>query len=135
LVTGDFDAGISDIDLLAVLADAPSERLAAHLGRMHADLAQANPAWGDRIEVIYISAHGLARCRTATTTIAVLSPSEPFHVLDGVGAAGPPQSADLIGRALGWRQRQRDPGGQDGAATVPETRRFVTEMAKLALER
>jgi hypothetical protein len=219
LATGDFDIGVSDIDLLAVLADMPSQRLAMRLNRMHADLAQANPAWDDRIEVIYISAPGLARCRTATTTIAVISPGEPFHLVQagqdwilnwyparqhGVRLLGPPidwlippipsaeyidqvrrslvgftnrigddappgsqayailtmcrglyairfgeprskhaaaawaqqefpQWADLIGRALGWRQRQRDPDGQDGAATVAETRSFVTAMAELAL--
>jgi len=81
LASGDFDASVSDIDLLAVLADAPSERLVPHLSRMHADLAQANPDWDDRIEVIYISTQGLARCRTDTTTIAVISSGEPFHVV------------------------------------------------------
>jgi hypothetical protein len=220
LATGDFDAAVSDIDLLAVLADPPSQRLAARLGRMHADLAQANPAWNDRIEVVYISTHGLARCRTDTTTIAVISSGEPFHVVkagpdwilnwypareDAVRLLGPPidslippipsadyidqvrrsligftnrigddappgsqayailtmcrglyairfgqrlskpaaaswaqhefpQWADLIRRALGWRQRQWDPDGQDGTATVAETRTFVTEMAALALK-
>jgi predicted nucleotidyltransferase len=219
LATGDFDVAVSDIDLLAVLADTPSARLASHLRRMHADLAQANPEWDDRIEVIYISAQGLARCRTDTTTIAVISSGEPFQVIEagrdwilnwyparesGVRLLGPsidslippipsaesidqvrrslvgftnripddappgsqayailtmcrglyairfgerlskraaaswaqqefPQWADLIRQALGWRQRQWDPDGQDGAATVAETRRFVTEMAKLAL--
>lgn len=220
LATGDFDAAVSDIDLLAVLADPPNARLAAHLGRMHADLAQANPAWDDRIEVVYISTPGLANCRTDTTTIAVISTGEPFHVMktgpdwilnwyparqDAVRLLGPPiaslippipsaeyldqvrrslvgftnrigddappgsqayailtmcrglyairfgqrlskraaaswaqqefpQWADLIRRALGWRQRQHDPDGQDGAATVAETRSFVTAMAALALE-
>ncbi len=78
LATGDFDADVSDIDLIAVLADVPGERLAAHISRMHADLAEANPEWDDRIEVIYISTQGLANCRTGTTTIAVISPGEPF---------------------------------------------------------
>ena len=82
LATGDFDADVSDIDLIAVLADAPSERLATRLRRMHGAFAQANPAWDDRIEVIYISTHGLANCRTATTIIAVISPGEPFHVIE-----------------------------------------------------
>jgi Domain of unknown function (DUF4111) len=45
-----------------------------------------------------------------------------------------PQWADLIGRTLDWRQRQHDCDGQDGAATVAETRALVTEMAKLALQ-
>jgi len=220
LATGDFDVGVSDIDLIAVLADDPSERLATHLSRMHADLAHGNPEWDDRIEVIYISTQGLANCRTDATTIAVISPNEPFHVVEagrdwilnwyparenGVSLIGPPidslippipsaeyidevrrslvgftnripdhappgwqayailtmcrglyairfggrlskreaaswaqqefpQWADLIRRALGWRRRQRDPDGQDGAATVSETRSFVTEMAELALK-
>jgi predicted nucleotidyltransferase len=217
LASGDFDARVSDVDLLAVLAEGP-RRLAARLERMHADLAQANPAWDDRIEVVYISAQGLARCRTDTATIAVISPGEPFHVIeagpdwvlnwypareDGVRLLGPPidslippiptaeylvqvrrslvgftgripddaspgmqayailtmcrglyalrfgerlskraaaswargeftRWADLIRRALGWRQRQWEPGGQDGAATVAETRAFVADMAELA---
>lgn len=219
LATGDFEPDVSDVDVLAVLAEAPRGRLVPRLGRMHADLARAHPAWDDRIEVIYISTHGLATCRTHPTTIAVISPGEPFRLVQasrdwilnwyparehGVRLLGPPihalippiptaeylqevrrslvgftsriadgappgwqgyailtmcrglyalrfgerlskgaaaawaqqefsQWADLIRRALGWSQRQHDPNGQDGAATVAETRSFVTEMAKLAL--
>jgi hypothetical protein len=44
-----------------------------------------------------------------------------------------PRWADLIDRALGWRQCQHDPDGQaDGAATVAETRSIVAAMARLA---
>jgi hypothetical protein len=82
LATGDFDSGVSDIDLIAVLTDSPSERLATRLSQMHAQLSQANPEWEDRIEVIYISRLGLANCRTDTTRIAVISPGEPFHVVE-----------------------------------------------------
>jgi predicted nucleotidyltransferase len=221
LVTGDFDAHVSDIDLIAVLADGPSEPLVARLGRMHADLARANPVWDDRIEVKYISKRGLANCRTDVTTIAVISPGEPFHAVeagrdwildwyparqDGVRLLGPPigslippipeaeyldevrrslvgfterlpdgaspgwqayailtvcramhairfgerlskpaaaawaqrefpRWAQLIRRALDWRQRQRDPDGQDGAGTIAETRAFVAEMAGRISER
>jgi Domain of unknown function (DUF4111) len=220
LATGDFDAAVSDLDLLAVLADAPRGRLVPRLHRMHAALAQANPAWDDRIEVIYISTHGLATCRTHPTTIAVISPGEPFHLVEagrdwilnwyparehGVRLLGPPidalippipaseyleevrrslvgftsripddappgwqayailtmcrglsalrfgeplskpaaaawaqqqlpRWAGLIRRALGWRQRQQDPDGQDGTATVAETRSLVAELAQLALQ-
>jgi Domain of unknown function (DUF4111) len=219
LTTGDFDTAVSDLDLFAALTDTPGARLAEHLRRMHAELARAHPAWDDRIEVIYISAHGLATCRTHRTTVAVISPGEPFHVVEagrdwilnwyparahGVRLVGPPidalippiptaeyleevrrslvgftsripddaspgwqayviltmcrglyalrfgeplskraaaawaqqefpRWADLIGRALGWRQRQHHPDGQDGAATVAETRLLVAEMATLAL--
>jgi predicted nucleotidyltransferase len=217
LATGDFDAAVSDIDLIAVLVDTPTEQLAERLRRMHADFAEANPEWDDRIEVVYISEQGLATCRTDATTIAVISPGEPFHVVqasrdwilnwypareDAVRLLGPPMEslippiplaeyveevrryllgfrhriaddappgsqayailamcrglytigsservskreagawaqerfprwADLIGRALNWRQAQRDPQAQDGRATVPETRAFVAELAML----
>jgi hypothetical protein len=219
LATGDFEAGVSDLDLLAVLAGGPDERLVPSLRRMHADLARAHPAWDDRIEVVYISQHGLASCRTDSTTIAVISSGAPFQVVeaggdwvlawypareDGVRLLGPPierlippipwaefidavrgslaglagrvpadappgsqayliltacralyavrfgerrskraaaawarhelpHRADLIGRALGWRRRQRDPGRQDGSATVAETRSLLAELARLAL--
>ena len=220
LVSGEFETGVSDIDLITVLAVTPDEQLAARLRRMHEDLAQARPDWNDRIEVIYISKDGLANCRTDTTTIGVISPGEPFHLVfagrdwvlnwypareDGVALIGPPihtlippiptavyidelrryladftneihddatpgsqayailsicrglytirhgdrlskrqaaswaqhafpQWADLIHRAVGWRDRQCDPDSRDGRATVEETRAFVAEMTKLALE-
>ena len=220
LATGTFDEGVSDIDLIAVLSDRPDDELAERLDRTHADLTTANPAWSGRIEVIYISARGLANCRTDPTTIAVTSPGEPFHVVEagrdwnlnwypareeGVALVGPPiqtlippipfkelaeevraslmafpgriendahpgsqayailtmcrglhtirlglrpskregatwaqqefpKWADLIEQALAWRQHQWDPGEQDGTGTVSDTRVFVTEMARLALE-
>jgi Domain of unknown function (DUF4111)/Nucleotidyltransferase domain len=56
LVVGDFDADVSDIDLLAVLTGDPSEDLVARLGLMHDALASENPVWAGRIEVIYVSA-------------------------------------------------------------------------------
>jgi predicted nucleotidyltransferase len=85
LAGGDFDPAVSDIDLLAALTDRPTRRLAADLRRMHADLAEAHPAWDDRIEVIYVSTDGLANCRTDTTTIAVISAGGSLQVLE----AGP----------------------------------------------
>jgi hypothetical protein len=151
--------------------------LVPRLHRMHADLARANPAWDDRIEVIYISTHGLATCRThradppiptaeyleevrrslvglsnrvpddappGSQAYAILTMCRGLYALrfgerlsKGEAASWAqqefPRWADLIGRALGWRQRQHDPDGQHGAATVAETRSFVAEMAKLAL--
>ena len=219
LTSADFDPGISDIDLIAVLAEPPDEQVAMHLRRMHEGFARANPEWDDRIEVIYISKEGLANWPTATT-IGVTSPGEPFHMIRAgrdwvlnwyparensitlIGAsfttlvpsiptaayidelrrylanlsswidddATPrsqayailsicrglytirhasrlskrdaaswaqrafPQWADLIGRAVVWRDRPRNPASQDGRATVKETRAFVTEMTKLVLE-
>jgi predicted nucleotidyltransferase len=81
LARGEFDTGISDIDLIVVLVDSPDEELAERLVRMHDNLIRANPDWDDRIDVIYISRDGLANCRTDTTTIGVISPGEPFHIV------------------------------------------------------
>src|SRR5204862_4058226 len=58
--TGDFEAGVSDVDLIAVLSRIPTEELAVGLKRMHERLVRATPEWEDRIEVIYISQFGLA---------------------------------------------------------------------------
>jgi hypothetical protein len=81
LATGDFDERTSDIDLLAVLSTDVSPDLAAHLERMHDELAEGNPTWRGRIEVVYVSAVGLANFRVASPRIAVISPGEPFHVI------------------------------------------------------
>jgi predicted nucleotidyltransferase len=66
LATGDFDATVSDIDLLAVLADAPGEQLVARLHQMQADLAQANPTWDDRSKL-------------STSPCRAWRPAEPAH--------------------------------------------------------
>jgi len=105
LATGDFEEHVSDIDLIAVLTDVPDASFLARLREMHARLAQAHPDWDDRIEVDYVSARGLAECRTRTTKIARISPGEPLHLVeagrdflldwyparrDGVALVGPP---------------------------------------------
>lgn len=71
--TGSFQAGISDIDTLAVLATDPSAHDLAGLATMHERLIKDAPAWYDRVEVDYLSATALANFRTgswpATTTV------------------------------------------------------------------
>jgi predicted nucleotidyltransferase len=83
LVVGDFDVDVSDIDLIAVLTSDPSDDLVARLGRMHDVLASENPVWAGRIEVIYVSAAALSRWWEGIARLAVISPGEPFHVVEG----------------------------------------------------
>lgn len=105
LATGTFEPEVSDIDLIAVLRDQPDEALFRRLDVMHAALARTEPVWDDRIEVDYVSAQGLARCRTRSTTIVRISPGEPLHLIeagrdfildwhparaDGIALEGPP---------------------------------------------
>jgi hypothetical protein len=77
--TGSFQAGISDIDTLAVLATDPSANDLAGLATMHEGLVKDAPAWYDRVEVDYLSATALANFRTGSWPAARISPGEPFH--------------------------------------------------------
>jgi predicted nucleotidyltransferase len=81
LVWGDFDHDTSDIDLLAALTSDLNEQEAAALKAMHDDIARTYMAWDDRIEVQYLSLHGLKTFRTRSTPMAVISPGEPFHII------------------------------------------------------
>lgn len=105
LVTDAFEPAVSDIDLIAALAEAPDPELVRRLGAMHAALVRAAPEWDDRIEVDYVSVGRLATCRTRATTIARISPGELLHPVeagrdffldwyparqDGIALVGPP---------------------------------------------
>lgn len=105
LAAGDYDERISDIDLLAVLSSEVSPDLARRLERMHDELAKDYPGWRERIEVVYVSASGLASLRVVPPRIHVISAGEPFHVINagsdwiitwyparhyGIAVVGPP---------------------------------------------
>jgi Aminoglycoside adenylyltransferase, C-terminal domain/Nucleotidyltransferase domain len=79
-VSGGFDPGVSDLDMVAVTSREVRSLDLAALERMHADFDQAHPSWKDRIEVVYIDAATLRSFRTSTGRLAVISPGEPFHV-------------------------------------------------------
>lgn len=81
LVSGGFDSKVSDVDLIAVLADDPSEDLVSRLGLMHDALAVKHPEWADRVEVVYVSAGRLRKWNEGIPRMAVISPGEPFHVV------------------------------------------------------
>jgi predicted nucleotidyltransferase len=79
LAVGDFDVGISDVDLVAALDDyATGEDLDA-LAQMHTDIVTELPTWADRVEVAYIP---LAELRVYNPDYEQprVSPGEPFHV-------------------------------------------------------
>ncbi len=135
LVWGDYDAGISDVDLLATL---PSELTAAELEAlrgMHAQLVAEFPAWDDRIEVQYLAQGHLAEFKTATAQMGVISPGEPLHMVPanrawlsnwysvqerGITLCGPPPHTliapisdaefleDIRAHTVMWRERVAD---------------------------
>ncbi len=80
LVTGDFDNGSSDIDLIAALSSDIDDREFNHLQKMHNDFANKHKQWDDRIEVCYISVAALRTVKSHTSIVANISPGEPFHI-------------------------------------------------------
>ena len=79
-VTGDFKAGVSDIDLIALTAADIDPTDLAGLERMHDDLVARHAEWSDRIEVVYLALATLESFRTTTGRVADISPGEPLHV-------------------------------------------------------
>ena len=79
LTMGDFDLDISDIDLLAATLSPVDETEFEALQEMHRDLASDNKEWDDRIEVAYLSVSALKTFRVHSSSMAVISPGEPFH--------------------------------------------------------
>jgi len=82
LVTGDFERGSSDIDLLAATSADIDEREFDALLAMHNDFAATHPYWDGRIEVAYLSIMGLKTFRTQRSQLAIISPGESFHIKD-----------------------------------------------------
>ena len=109
-VSGGFDPGVSDLDLVVLTKHAVEVLNLAGLERMHGDLERNHPEWADRIEVVYVDKATLGSFRTSASMLAVISPGEPFHVtgpaLDwdqnwylvreaGIALFGPP-AADFV---------------------------------------
>ena len=81
-VSGGFDPGVSDLDLVAVTSTEPEAIDLEGLGRVHDAFVSMNPDWTDRLEIVYISKAALSSFRTSAARLAVISPGEPFHLRD-----------------------------------------------------
>jgi len=81
-VSGGFDPGVSDIDLVAVTVPEADQLDLAGLERVHDDFVSLHPDWIDRVEVVYIGRAALRSFRTSAARLAVISPGEPFHLRD-----------------------------------------------------
>ncbi len=98
-VHGDFAAGRSDLDLLAVLTEDPSREAVADLAPLlHAVIAR-HPQWTDRLEVGLVSptaVRDVVMGTGRTHVVGRLSPGEPLHLVE----------ADLH-RLLDWEAATR----------------------------
>jgi len=82
-VSGGFDAGVSDIDLVVVTEHDLGADTIARIESFHAHTVERHPEWHDRLELVYVKRDTLARFRDGGA-IGVISPGEPFHVRDGI---------------------------------------------------
>jgi predicted nucleotidyltransferase len=85
-VSGGFDPGVSDIDLVAVTATDVGALDLAALDRMHGHFLGRFPEWSDRLEIVYVGRETLRTFRTSRGGLAVISPGEPFHVREELAA-------------------------------------------------
>jgi hypothetical protein len=85
-VSGGFDPGVSDVDLVAVTAAEVGALDTDALGRMHDQLTDRYPDWNDRLEIVYIGRDTLASFRASPGRLAVISPGESFHVREELAA-------------------------------------------------
>ena len=81
-VSGGFDPGVSDLDLVTVTSREPEELDLEGLGRVHDAFVSENPDWSDRLEIVYISRIALGSFLTSAARLAVISPGERFHLRD-----------------------------------------------------
>ena len=129
---GDFDPDLSDIDLLAAVQTDTTDKEFSELEKMHDDFIRKYPNWKDRIEVAYLSLHGLKTFKNERSQIVVISPGEPLNIKDagddwlinwyviqqnGIALFGPNQSTLIPNiskeeyinwvkkQALSWRKR------------------------------
>jgi len=81
LVTEDFDARISDLDLVVVTNLGLDDTAFRALHELHQQVILGYPAWDNRLELAYVSRDALKTFRRKLSLIAIISPGEPFHQL------------------------------------------------------
>lgn len=82
LVTGGYDDGVSDVDLLAVTTEDLDDVTLKRLRLMHALIEEAQPRWSGRVEVAYLSTAGLKSFKTRSSPMINISPGEPIHRIE-----------------------------------------------------
>jgi predicted nucleotidyltransferase len=79
-VSGGFDTGVSDLDMVAVTAMDADAIDFVGLDRVHQEFVSRHREWNDRLEIVYVGRATLGSFRTSPDPLAVISPGEPFHL-------------------------------------------------------
>ncbi|HUQ77535.1 MAG TPA: aminoglycoside adenylyltransferase domain-containing protein [Patescibacteria group bacterium] len=135
-VSGGFDPGVSDVDLVVVTSVEADALDLVGLASVHDGLVGRRPEWIDRIEVVYIGQATLGSYRTSLGRLAVISPGEPFHVRDD-------RVAEWVQNWYLVRETGRALHGPPPAAVVPvvawaefvaASARYATEISRRSLD-
>lgn len=78
-VSGGFDPGVSDLDLVAVTRRNVEELDLAALENVHHRVVERDATWSNRLEIVYVAERSISG-RIGGDSVAVISPGEPFHV-------------------------------------------------------
>src|SRR3954469_10607497 len=70
-VTGGFDPGVSDLDLIVATRRVPARLDLPALRHMHDEFVRERPAWKNRIEAVYVAEATLRSFRMSTDRLAV----------------------------------------------------------------
>jgi Aminoglycoside adenylyltransferase, C-terminal domain len=79
-LTEDFDEGVSDLDLVAVLSDEPHPDDLPEFDAIHHRFVERHGDWAGRLEVVYVSEQTLRSPRGGHGQLAVISPGEPLSL-------------------------------------------------------
>ena len=79
-VSGGFDPGVSDLDLVAITRRPVGDLDLSGLDRVHRKVVDRDLGWSDRLEIVYVARGTLAGGAGSRDPLAVISPGEPFHV-------------------------------------------------------
>ena len=82
LVMGDFDDGLSDVDLLVATARHINQTEFEALHRVHQGIVAGDKQWDNRLEIAYVSRDALQSTKTKSSKMGIISPGEPFHIVD-----------------------------------------------------
>lgn len=83
-VSGGFDPGVSDLDLVTVTRRGVGDLDHAALDAVHRRVVERDPQWANRLEIVYVDERTLADS-IWDDPVAVISPGEPFHLSGPAG--------------------------------------------------
>jgi len=115
LLSGGYDDGVSDVDLLAITTEDLDDEVLERLRVMHTVIEKEHPQWSNRVEVAYLSADGMRSFKTTARQMLNISPGEPIHRI--------PAGKDWL---MNWYLVRT--GGVPLMGPLPE--RFIPEISK-----